>query len=455
MQLKGTYKEILQIAFPIILGSFAQSINQFIDMVFMGRVGIVEMGATNIGGLLYFLIVIIGMGFTKGGQILIAKKTGEDDPKGVGNLFWHLLLILLIYFSITFTASLFGSKSLLSIILQSPQTIENSNIYYQSRIYGLLFCLLSAGFNGFFSGIGKTFIISASTIIMVLVNIFLDYAMIFGNFGFEKMGIQGAGLATSIAEMVGFLVFVSYLIYKKYIKTYNILPLPTFKLNTLKTMFELSIPLCFQYAFGLGSWLIFFLLIEKMGESALAISSVLKSIYIFVGIPAWSLASTANTVVANIWGQGKIELISKALWRVVKVSFLLSFVFILGLILFPTQVLAFYLPNNTDLLKDSISSLYVITIALTIMSFSTILLHGIMGLGKTKFSFIVEVCCAVFYLFFVVITVNVLSCPLYIVWMAEIIYWLIMLIFCIYFLKFTNWKNDLIYGDEKLVSDVV
>lgn len=110
-----------------------------------------------------------------------------------------------------------------------------------------------------------------------------------------------------------------------------------------------------------------------MGESALAISSVLKSIYIFVGIPAWSLASTANTVVANIWGQGKIELISKALWRVVKVSFLLSFVFILGLILFPTQVLAFYLPNNTDLLKDSISSLYVITIALTIMSFSTIL----------------------------------------------------------------------------------
>ncbi|MBK7139599.1 MAG: hypothetical protein IPH74_11465 [Bacteroidetes bacterium] len=220
-------------------------------------------------------------------------------------------------------------------------------------------------------------------------------------------------------------------------------------------MFELSIPLCFQYAFGLGSWLIFFLLIEKMGESALAISSVLKSIYIFVGIPAWSLASTANTVVANIWGQGKIELISKALWRVVKVSFLLSFVFILGLILFPTQVLAFYLPNNTDLLKDSINSLYVITIALTIMSFSTILLHGIMGLGKTKFSFIVEVCCAVFYLFFVVATVNVLSCPLYIVWMAEIIYWLIMLIFCIYFLKFTNWKNDLIYGDEKLVSDVV
>ena len=61
MQLKGTYKEIWQIAFPIILGSFAQSINQFIDMVFMGRVGVIEMGATNIGGLLYFLIVIIGM----------------------------------------------------------------------------------------------------------------------------------------------------------------------------------------------------------------------------------------------------------------------------------------------------------------------------------------------------------------------------------------------------------
>jgi putative MATE family efflux protein len=455
MQLKGTYREILQIAFPIILGSFAQSINQFIDMVFMGRVGIIEMGATNIGGLLYFLIVIIGMGFTKGGQILIAKKTGENDPKSVGNLFWHLFLIILIYFSITFIASVFGSKSLLSVILKSPQTLEKANIYYQSRIFGLLFCLLSAGFNGFFSGVGKTFIISASTIIMALVNIFLDYALIFGHFGFEKMGIQGAGIATSIAELVGFIVFVSYLIYKKYNKSYYLFPLPSINLTTLKTMFELSIPLCFQYAFGLGSWLIFFLMIEKMGESALAISSVLKSIYIFVGIPAWSLASTANTVVANIWGQGKIELILKAILRVVKVSFLISFVFILGLFFFPTQILGFYMPNNTDLLKDSISSLYVITIALTIMSFSTILLHGIMGLGKTKFSFIVEVCCAVFYLFYVLVMVYVFSSPLYIVWMAEIIYWLIMLMFCIYFLKFTNWKNDLIYGDEKLVSNVV
>jgi Na+-driven multidrug efflux pump len=167
------------------------------------------------------------------------------------------------------------------------------------------------------------------------------------------------------------------------------------------------------------------------------------------------LASTANTVVANIWGQGKIELILKAILRVVKVSFLISFVFILGLFFFPTQILGFYMPNNTDLLKDSISSLYVITIALTIMSFSTILLHGIMGLGKTKFSFIVEVCCAVFYLFYVLVMVYVFSSPLYIVWMAEIIYWLIMLMFCIYFLKFTNWKNDLIYGDEKLVSNVV
>lgn len=455
MQLKGTYKEIWQIAFPIILGSFAQSINQFIDMVFMGRVGVIEMGATNIGGLLYFLIVIIGMGFTKGGQIMIAKKTGEEDSKSVGHLFWHLLYIILGYFIITFIFSFFGGKTLLSILLKSPNTLESANIYYQTRIYGLFFCLLSAAFNGFFSGVGKTFIISFATIVMALVNIFLDYSMIFGHFGFEKMGIKGAGLATSISEVIGFLVFFFYFIIQKYPQIYEIFPIAKIRLLTLKEMFSMSIPLCFQYAFGLGSWLIFFLLIEKMGENALAISSVLKSIYIFVGIPAWSLASTANTVVANIWGQKKVNLIMDALLRVTKVSFAVSFIFILGLLVFPAQILGFYMPNSSNLMSDSISSLYVIIIALTTMSFSTILLHGIMGLGKTKYSFLVEVCCAVIYLIYVLFTVNIFNWPLYIVWIAEIIYWMVMLVFCIYFLKFTNWKKDLIYGDEKLVSNLV
>lgn len=441
MKIKGSYKEIIAIGFPIILGSFAQSINQFIDMVFMGRVGIIEMGATNLGGMMYFLIVIIGMGFTKGGQIMIAKKTGEGNTTDVGNLFWHLFFIILVYFIVTLTASLFFANPLLSLLIKAPETLKYSIIYYQSRIIGLLFCLLAAGFNGFFSGIGKTKIIMISTIVMAISNIVLDYVLIFGHFGFPTMGIKGAGIATSIAEFLGLFVFIGYFIQKKLAINYKLFPIPTIAFIKLKEMMSLSLPLCFQYAFGLGSWFIFFLMIEKMGEKALAISSVLKSIYIFVGIPAWSLASTANTVIANIYGQKNTDLIIPALLKVVKLSVIVSLFFVAILVLFPFPILNFYMPNNNEFVRSSINSLYTIVIALSIMSVSTILLHGIMGLGKTRFSFFVEVFCAIAYLCFVYISVYSFNCPLYIVWCAEILYWLVMLGFSAYFLKFTNLKN--------------
>lgn len=451
MQIKGTYKEIFDIALPIILGSVAQSINQVIDMSFMGHVGEAEMGGVNLGGMLYILIVMICFGFTKGGQILVARKSGENDIRSIGNVFWHVVGIAAIMWVLMTLLAWAGSDYLLDLIVKHPLTLEKANTYFNIRLYGLLFSMMNAVLIAFYSGIGRTFILSISIIALTLVNFLLNCILVKGMFGFPPMGIAGTATATAIAEAFELLVMIGYLFYKGFVKEYYLYLKPIFSKILTKELLVMGAPLCFQYAFGLGSWFIFFLSVEKMGSEALAASSMLKVIYVFIGIPSWSLASAANTVASNIYGQRNYHDILPAIWRVVTVSFGLSLFFSLPLLLTPK--LSFQLLTDQQHLIDIARPIvYVIFIALMIMSVAVILLNGIMGIGKTTFSFVVEIIGALLYITQIIVFIYYLKTSLLLAWTAEITYWVVSITFSLAFFYGGFWKKTWAKHENELDS---
>ena len=96
MQLKGTYKEIWQISYPIILGSLAHSINQLIDTAFLGHSSKVALEAITLAGIYYFVFVFIAGGLARGCQVIIARHSGENKPEKIGIAFDHLILLAFI-----------------------------------------------------------------------------------------------------------------------------------------------------------------------------------------------------------------------------------------------------------------------------------------------------------------------------------------------------------------------
>jgi putative MATE family efflux protein len=440
MLIKGTYKEIWQISFPIIVGSFAHSINQIIDAAFLGNYSKISLDAITLAGIFFFNITFIAGGFARGCQVIIARHVGEQREDKIGVAFDNLCLIG-VFLSIAMMLFLYYCTDWIVLNAISSKLIQiEANIYIKVLILIVPFAVFSFCFNGFFAGLGKTKIITYATISMAITNIILGYILIFGKFGFDRMGILGAAISTAIADIVMFLVYFFYFINQKYTSKYNAFKFHSLSLKTMKNIINLSMPIVLQNLIGITSWQYFFLSVEKLGEDELAVSGILKTLFIFLGIPVWSISSTSNTMISNLIGQNKIELVLPTLKKIIFFTVSISLGLNLIILLFPSFTIGLF-TNDKLLLQTSIAPFYTLMLGLLFFSSAMIMNQGIIGTGNTKIPAIVELLCAILYIGYCYYFIQTKKCELYIAWGCEVVYWLSLLIFTVTYWSSGIWKK--------------
>ena len=129
MQVKSTYLNIWQIAYPIMLASVAQMLVGLTDTAFLARVGEVELGASAIAGVFYFVLVMLGMALSIGSQILMSRKAGENDRLAIGNYFDHSVVILLVLAVLLFFIMFFAAPAFFNLVLSSKDVADASITY--------------------------------------------------------------------------------------------------------------------------------------------------------------------------------------------------------------------------------------------------------------------------------------------------------------------------------------
>ena len=385
-----SYKNIWQIAYPIILGSIAQNVVNVTDTAFMGRVGEVQLGAAAIAGGFYFIFFMIGNGMAIGSQIIVARRYGERNFKEIGKNIEHTFYFLAIFGFLMFLVLRFLSSEILLNAISSKDIYINAANYLKSRSWGIIFAYINLTFAAFYIGVGRTRIISYSFLFMAIINIILDYILIFGKLGFQPMGISGAALASAIAEASTTVFFIFFTFKYANLKKYALLTFSKFDFKILKNIFSISIPIMLQLFISMTAWLIFFLFIEKSGEQNLAISNIIRSLYIVLMVPIWGFASAANTLTSNLIGQNKSNEVMKIIYKTIIMCFSLEVFLSLICLFFPTLVLAIY-TSNQDLINLSISPLYVVVGALVFISAAFIIFNGVTGTGKTNVALFIEI----------------------------------------------------------------
>ena len=323
MKAQITSKEIWSIALPIMLGNMAQTIINFTDTAFLGHLGVIALGASMLAGLFYFVFTTVATGFAIGIQIIIARRYGEGNYGRIGIIFEHGSLFVLILGSILFSILYFFSDQLLYLLIDSPNIYDASIEYIKYRRYGIMFVCFNFLYRALYIGISDTKVITYSTIIMAIVNIFLDYCLIFGNFGFPEMGIGGAALASFCAEVSAFVFFTIYSYIKLTKKDYGMFKIHKLEPELMGRILKIATPTMIQKLFSFSVWFIFFILIEKMGETATGISSIVRSVYMILITPCFAFATTTNTIVSRIIGEGHSDQVFSTIFKItscVKVS---------------------------------------------------------------------------------------------------------------------------------------
>ena len=236
MKTKYTYKQIWTIAYPILISLIMEQLIGMTDTAFLGRVGEIELGASAIAGVYYLAIFMMAFGFSIGAQILIARRNGEGNYKEIGPIFYQGVYFLLVVAAILFTLSIVFSPHILKNIISSPHIYNAAESYIHWRVYGFFFSFVGVMFRAFFVGTTQTKTLTLNSIVMVLSNVVFNYILIFGKFGFPQLGIAGAAIGSSLAEMVSVIFFIIYTWKRIDCKKYALNILPKFQSRTLNQL---------------------------------------------------------------------------------------------------------------------------------------------------------------------------------------------------------------------------
>lgn len=420
------------------IGSVAQNVINVTDTAFLGRLSDVALGSGAIGGLFYLSIIMLGWGVGIGAQIMVARRYGEGEHKQIGSIIEHtqyFLFILAILLVVLF--ELFG-KTILCHVVQSENVLNASLAFLRYRIWGLFFAFTYFSYRAFYVGIGKTKVITYTTLTMVLVNVFFGYSLIFGHFGFPKMGVSGAGLASVIAEFSGASAFVVYTLLNKKVKSYNLFRFAKYDPELMSRLFKISLPLMLQNFFSFSVWFVFFLIIEKMGEVELAVSNIIRSIYVVLLIPIMGFSTAANSLVSFIIGQGKSKEVLSLTWRIAIVSVGFSVILSLICTLFPNLILQVYTVDSS-IIKMALPIMHIVAIASTILAIALVMFNSVSGTGKTNISLILEVGILAIYILLTFVFAIVLKQSLATVWTVEILYGVLLTFISYIYLRSNHW----------------
>lgn len=435
-----TNKEIWRVTYPIFLGLLTQNVINVTDTAFLGRVGEVALGAAAMGGLLYICVYTIAFGFSVGSQILIARRNGEGNYRAVGPIMWQgtafsfgmaVCLLILMYFS---------AAPLIRLLITSDSIYGATYEFFTWRIWGFLFAFVNVMFRGLYIGITRTKVLTMNAVVMALVNVVLDYALVFGELGLPEMGVRGAALASVIAEASSLLFFLLYTYYKVDLKKYGLNRFGQFDLSMVLRILRISCFTMVQYFLAMAIWFVFFMALERLGQRQLAVANIVRSVYVVLLIPVQALSTTANTLVSNLIGAGGSSGVVTLLHKISRMSFLIMVVCVGLCVAFPGSILSVY-TNEEALLVESISALYVVCGAMLIASLANVYFNGISGTGNTQAALVLEVFVQVFYALYIIVVGMVIQAPVDVCFTTEVIYYVLMLGSSLIYLKKAKWQN--------------
>lgn len=300
----GGVREVLALAYPVILTQISMTAMGIVDSAMVGTLGATELGAVGFGGIWLWTFVCFFVGTMSGVQTFVAQRHGAGALRECGAWAWQGLYALAPLGLLTTLVVYFGAGSLMQLLNPSDELQRLAASYVSVRSLGILGILGAAGVSSFFRGIGDTKTPLYATLVANAANVVLDYGLIFGELGLPRLGVTGAGAATAIAEWIYLAAMILPFLRPRVRQRYHTTHLTPRK-QDISRLLRTGAPIGGQWWLEMLSFAAFTTVVARMGDAAMAASQAFVALLSISFMQAGGLATAVQTLVGRYIGSGQ------------------------------------------------------------------------------------------------------------------------------------------------------
>lgn len=318
---KPVWKEVLRVAWPLIVANSFWNLQMTIDRIFLGAYSTEALGAAMAVMGVFWVPMALLQQTAAYVSTFVAQYFGAGEHSRVGASLWQALYV-----------AVFGGVAFLGLMAFSPmffravghsQTIQVLEVqYFNAMTYSALPTALVAAVSGFYSGLGNTKAVLWINLVGLVLNAALDAIMIFGRWGFPALGVAGAGYATAIATYGAALMGLFWVFGSKIDRTFRIRSERRIDWELLARFLKFGIPSGLQWALEGLAFTVFLIVMGRMsnGDAALASSSIAVTVMMLSVLPSMGVAQAVMILVGQSVGEEKPEKAQEIVWTGVRVS---------------------------------------------------------------------------------------------------------------------------------------
>ena len=375
-------KTILTLTWPIIGAMLSQNIVSLVDTAMVGHLDdpAPALAATGIGGFLSFMSSAFITGLAVGVQTIAARRLGEGKT-GEMALPLNGGLLLAVVLGLPLSAVLYGfAGSIFGLVQSDPAVVALGTPYYQMRLLGIVALGCTFAFRGYWNGTNYSRFYLQMLLIMHASNVLLNWVLIYGNLGAPKLGVMGAGLATTLSFYIGTVV-CGVMAWQHARPAGFLRALPTG--DALKTMLRLAVPSGIQSFFFAFGKVLMLMLIGRIGTQELAAFNVLINLLLVGVLPALGFGLAAASLVGQALGRRDVEDAQAWGYDVMKLAAGVVTLLMLPIFLLPDLILSGFIDDNATQ-QAALLPLYLAVLTVPVDTVGLVLMNGLLGAGASR-----------------------------------------------------------------------
>ena len=382
-------RAIAGLALPLVFGQLSQTLMGLVDTIMVGRLGGAPLAAVGLATLLFAALATTLKAVDVACQTFTARRVGEGREGQVGSVLATALTVSLLLGAAATWLGLARPGLLMSLVTRAPAVEGLGAQYLWWRCLGLVPLLVFYQFKAMGDGIGWTRVGMLANVGMNVVNVPLNWLLIFGHAGLPAMGVAGSALASTISTALASLALVAVYLRRGPRRRFRLLAVGNFHRDLLRPFLGMAWPAAVQSLGIVLAMTVFYAILGRISTATLAVGSVLLRLASVSFMPGMGVGAAVQTMVGQALGAGDPAGARRAAWTGVGFALLIMGACGAVFVLWPEQLLRVF-TDDRALVREGVHAVQVIGLAQAFDAVGLALAGALRGAGRTRAVMIVD-----------------------------------------------------------------